>query len=80
MILILFSLIKFTQSDNENPTRSHTPYATSKSGVPSMKIVFLTCGIAFLIILFIVSILCIIKTKDNESIVLHQALLEKADY
>ncbi|KAK8882481.1 hypothetical protein M9Y10_045123 [Tritrichomonas musculus] len=74
--MIVFLLPLLSLSD---PSRSATPYPTSKSGVPSPLAAFLTCGIGLLIIFLIVVVLCIKKSTDNEAFGSTQALLVTAD-
>lgn len=74
--MIIFLLPLFSLSD---PTRTSTPYATSKSGVPSPLSVLITCLAGLLIIFLIVVVLCIKKSTDNEAFGSTQALLVRAD-
>lgn len=74
--MILFLLPLLSLSD---PTRSASPYPTSKSGVPSPLSVLLTCLTGLLIIFLIVVVLCIKKSTDNEAFGSTQALLVRAD-
>ena len=72
-------LLAFLISSVFGSTKSYMPHPTAKSGVPSPSLAGLTCGIAVVIIIFAVSILCIKKTTDNEAFGSRQILLSQPD-
>ena len=77
MFFLLFAL--FFANLRDNSTVTATPWPTSVSGVPSWTEVFLTCGIAILIVLVTVLVLCFKKTSNAQVVRMNQALIQKAD-